>query len=62
MCTQHLHCTPCIQPSSSHVLTDAVLQMQRGTITALNQVARELREVKNVLSKLNATMKEFINK
>ena len=47
-------------PSSGCVLTDAVLQMQRNTITAINDVSRELREIKNVFSELNTTMKEFI--
>ena len=50
------------QPSSGRVLTDAVLQMQSDTINAVNEVARELQEIKNVLSNLNTTMKEFINK
>ena len=36
--------------------------MPRDTITAINNVAKELQEIKNVLSELNATMKEFINK
>ena len=39
---------PCAsQPSSGRVLTDAVLQMQRDTITAINDAAKELREIKN---------------
>uniref|UniRef100_A0A671X5W7 Uncharacterized protein n=1 Tax=Sparus aurata TaxID=8175 RepID=A0A671X5W7_SPAAU len=45
------------QPSSGHVLTDAVLQMQRDTITAIKEVAKELREIKNVLTDLNTAMK-----
>lgn len=51
------------QPSSSgRVLTDAVLEMQREVINSIREVAKELGEIKTVLTEINCTMREFLNK
>ena len=51
------------QPSSSgRVLTDAVLEMQTEVINSNNEVAKELGEIKTVLTEINCTMREFLNK
>ncbi len=48
------------QPSSSsHVLRDVVLQMQRHTIDSINEVVKK---IKNVLRNVSATMKQLLNK
>ncbi|KAL7382900.1 hypothetical protein ABVT39_001226 [Epinephelus coioides] len=47
---------------SGRVLTDAVLQVQRDTITAINEVANELRDIKTVLTAVNDTLKQLVNK
>ncbi len=47
---------------SSHVLTDAVLQVQRDTISSINEVAKELRHIKTVLTEINPTLKQLVNK
>ena len=61
-CATSVSTTTCASQPSGRVLTDAVLPMQRDTITAINGVTKELWDIKNVLYELNATMKEFINK
>nr|XP_033932438.1 classical arabinogalactan protein 9-like [Pseudochaenichthys georgianus] len=54
---------PPAQPSSSgHVLTEAVLQMQRETISAIHKVARELGQLRNVLADISTSLKELANK
>lgn len=45
--------------SGGRVLTDAVLQTQRDTITAIREVAKELREIKGVLSEISVSLKDF---
>ncbi len=47
---------------SSRVLTDAVLQVQRDTITSINEVAKELWDIKSVLTDINATLRQLVNK
>ncbi|CAM4681829.1 unnamed protein product [Leuciscus chuanchicus] len=51
------------QPSSSgRVLSDAVLEMQREVINSIREVAKQLGEIKTVLTEINYTMREFLNK
>lgn len=47
---------------SSRVLTDAVLQVQRDTVSAVDHVATELREIKTILKDISETLKELVNK
>ncbi|XP_033973783.1 pEARLI1-like lipid transfer protein 2 [Trematomus bernacchii] len=54
---------PPAQPSSSgRVLTDAVLQMQRDTIAAIHEVARQLGQILHVLAEISTSLKDLANK
>ncbi|KAJ4940786.1 hypothetical protein JOQ06_027078 [Pogonophryne albipinna] len=46
----------------SRVLTDAVLQMQRDTIAAIHEVARELGQLRHVLAEISTSLKDLANK
>ena len=50
-------CAPCVCPSS-RVLTEAVLHPQKDTISAIAEVAVELRGIKSVLSEICSTLKD----
>ena len=42
------------------VLTDAVLETQREMIQAVNNVCDELKQIKNVMSEINSSLKELV--
>ncbi len=49
-------------PASGRVLTDAVLQLQRETIQAINNLTDEMRRITNVLTEIATTLKEHVQK
>ncbi|CAJ1048201.1 uncharacterized protein LOC125296826, partial [Xyrichtys novacula] len=51
---------PRVPSCSSRVLADAVLQVQRDTITSINEVAKELQEIKCVLTDIAATLRQQV--
>lgn len=62
LCTPNVSSAPRVpQPSSSCILTDAVLQMQRDKIDSINEVAKELKEIKHVLSDISFTLKDMLS-
>ncbi|XP_037402214.1 myb-related transcription factor, partner of profilin-like [Pygocentrus nattereri] len=48
--------------SGGRVLTEAVLQTQINTITAIDNLTNELKEIKGILSEMSSTLKELVKK
>jgi hypothetical protein len=44
------------------VLTDAVLQLQRETIDAVNNLTEEMRQIRNVITKIATILKDTVKK
>ena len=51
---------PRASTGQGHVLTDAVLETQREMIQAANNVCDELKQIKNVMSEINSSLKELV--
>ena len=49
-------------PGSGRVLTDAVLQTQRDTISAINVIADELKGLRVVLCEISTSLKDLVKK
>lgn len=56
--SQH-HARP---PASATSSRSPTVQIQRDTITSVNEVAKELRDIKKVLTDISDTLKQFVNK
>ncbi|CAL8264821.1 unnamed protein product [Gadus morhua 'NCC'] len=48
--------------SAGRVLTDAVLQLQRETIAAVNNLTEEMRQIRNVITEIATTLKYTVEK
>ena len=48
--------------SAGRVLTDAVLQLQRETIDAVNNLTEEMRQIRNVITKIATILKDTVKK
>ncbi|CAL8310488.1 unnamed protein product [Boreogadus saida] len=48
--------------SAGRVLTDAVLQLQRETIAAVNNLTEEMRQIRNVITEIATTLKDTVKK
>ena len=48
--------------TSGRVLTDAVLQTQRDTITAIHTVSEELKQIRMVLGDISESLKQLVKK
>ena len=48
--------------SAGRVLTDAVLQLQRETIDAVNNLTEEMRQIRNVITEIATILKDTVKK
>ena len=48
--------------SAGRVLTDAVLQLQRETIDAVNNLTEEMRQIQNVITAIATILKDTVKK
>ena len=48
--------------SAGRVLTDAVLQLQRETIAAVNNLTEEMRQIRNVITEIATILKDTVKK
>ena len=48
--------------STGRVLTDAVLQLQRETIDAVNNLTEEMRQIRNVITEIATILKDTVKK
>ncbi|CAL8255567.1 unnamed protein product [Gadus morhua 'NCC'] len=48
--------------SAGRVLTDAVLQLQRETIDAANNLSEEMRQIRNVITEIATILKDTVKK